>query len=255
MQTKSGKDLNPIGIGGWAVTQNDIEALKYSLNKGQNHIDTAEMYGAGESELAVGQAIQDFNREDLYIATKVWKDHVGKGQVRPAVENMLERLGTDYIDLLYIHAPWPDAPWAEAVPQINDLIDDGTVRHFGISNFTVANMEETKKLSKHAITANQMYYNCLDKSEVPPEFMDYCKQNNIQIVAYTPVARGVLNHPTLNEIAQKHKSTPAQIALAWCLAKGTLPIPKATNPKHIDENLAALDIKLSDEEIAKLDAL
>lgn len=186
MITKSGKKLFPIGIGTWNIAgtftsdpsakykgavpsrgneESEIDAIRYSISKGQNHIDCAELYGGFYTDEVVGKAIAGLEREDLYIADKLWKTSVGKGLVRPTVEKMLKKLGTDYLDMLYIHAPWPEVNWQEAIPQIDELIDTGIVRDFGVSNFTIADMEEAQKLAKHPIVANQMNYNILYKND------------------------------------------------------------------------------------------
>jgi 2,5-diketo-D-gluconate reductase B len=275
MITKSAKQLFPIGIGTWniggtfAANPNakykgaepnydkeavEIEAIRYSISKGQNHIDCAELYGAFYTDEVVGKAIAGLNREDLYIADKLWKTSVGEGLVRGTVEQMLKKLGTDYLDMLYVHAPWDEVSWQEAIPQIDELIDEGIVRDFGVSNFTVADMEQTRKIAKHPIVANQMNYNVLYKSEVNTEFCDYCRENDIQIVAYQPFKRQeVLSNEVIENIAAQHNTSPAQIALAWLISKNALPIPKAINKQHIDENVLAADIQLNQKDIADLD--
>ena len=278
MQTKSAKAIHPIGIGTWNISsisdsnnpdapykgtkpvygneEVEIEALRYSLTKGQNHLDCAEMYGAFYTDEVVGRALQGTQRSDLFIADKLWKSRVDKGLVRPTVEKMLQKLGTDYLDVLYIHKPWDDAPWQRAIPQIDKLIDEGIVRYFGVSNFTVKDMQEAQSIAKHPIAVNQMKYNVLYKDEVTDELRQYCAEHDIQIVAYQPIKRQeVLNDETVKTIATKYDATPAQVALAWLLAKGALPIPKATNKVHIDENVAAIGLRLSDEDVAALDEL
>lgn len=277
MQTKSGKSLFPIGIGTWNIAGTfnanpsakykgaepnydneaaEIEAIRYSISKGQNHIDCAELYGAFHTDEVVGKAIAELKREDLFIADKLWKTSVGKDLVRATVEQMLTKLGTDYLDMLYIHAPWEEVNWQEAIPQIDALIEEGVVRAFGVSNFTIADMQTAQKLAQHPIVANQMNYNVLYKDEVDDAFKKYCQANRIEIVAYQPVKRQeVLSNATIRTIAQAHSATPAQIALAWLIAQGTLPIPKAINKQHIDENVNALSIELTSEEISQLDRL
>jgi 2,5-diketo-D-gluconate reductase B len=278
MKTKSGLPLFPIGIGTWNISSQrpsndpmakyggtesvhgneevEIDALRYSLSQGQNHIDCAELYGAFYTDEVVGHALDGQKREDLYIADKLWKTSVGKGLVRPTVEQMLEKLGTSYLDMLYIHAPWEDAPWPEAISQIDELIDEGVVRDFGVSNFTVTHMGRALSLSKHPIVANQMNYNVLHKAEVDDAFHAFCKQHEIQIVAYQPIKRQeVLNNETITRIAKTHNATPAQVALAWLLAKDTLPIPKATQKAHIDENIHAIDVELTQSDSEELNAL
>ncbi len=275
LQTKSGKEVYPIGIGTWNISSTfeanpsekykgtrpvygneeaEIEALRYSLSKGQNHIDCAELYGAFYTDEVVGRAIAGFPREDLYIADKLWKTSVSKGQVRDTVEQMLQKLGTDYIDLLYIHAPWGGINWQEAIPQIDELIDEGIVRYFGVSNFSIEQMKEAQRLAKHPLVANQMNFNVLYKDEVDQDFRDFCKQQGIQIVAYQPIKRQeVLENKVVQAIAGNHSATPSQVALAWLIQVGALPIPKAINKDHIDENLKATGIKLSDSEMTELE--
>jgi len=278
MQTKSGKKLFPIGIGTWNVggkwNPNDptakykgaepnfdneiaeVEAIRYSISKGQNHIDCAELYGAFHTDEVVGKAISGLVRTDLYIADKLWKTSVGAGLVRPTVEKMLKKLGTNYLDMLYIHAPWADVNWQEAILQIDELIDEGVVREFGVSNFTISDMQEAQQLAKHQIVANQMNYNVLYKTEVDDNFRKYCQNNNIQIVAYQPVKRQeVLADKVIQEIAMNHSVSPAQIALAWLLSQNAIPIPKAINKLHIDENIGAVNITLSEKDLVALNIL
>ncbi len=272
LKTVSGKVVHPIGIGTWNIGSRwdmaekkvypvrgnegeEIDALRYSLSRGQNHIDGAEMYGDGYTDEIIGRAIIGAAREDLYIADKV-KQHVATGTVAPAVKAMLRKLGTDYLDMLYIHWPDPAQPWQEAIPQINDLIDAGVVRQFGVSNFNMAQMQETISASKHPIAANQMRYNVLYKDEVTSEFREFCAQYDITIVAYRPVERqAVLDNPVVLEVAKAHQATPAQVALAWLLSRDALPIPKAVTKAHIDENLGALKLKLTADDLRQLDKL
>ncbi|HSW66276.1 MAG TPA: aldo/keto reductase [Bacillota bacterium] len=275
LQTKSGKRLHPIGIGTWNVSgkfeldptakykgaqavrgneEAEIEAIRHSLKVGQNHIDCAELYGAFYTDEVVGQAIAEYTREDLFIADKLWKTSVAKGRVRPVVEQMLQKLGIKYIDLLYIHDVWDH--WQEAVLQIDELIDEGIVRYFGVSNFTIENTQEAQRLAKHPVVANQMNFNVLYKDEVGQDFRDFCKQEDIQIVAYQPIKRQeVLENKVVQAVAAAHNATPAQVALAWLIQVGALPIPKAINKAHIDENLKAAEIKLTDSEMVELEAL
>lgn len=273
LKTLSGNPIFPIGIGTWLMggdwdadakiptaiyddDQTHIDAIKYCVRKGQNHIDTAEMYGAGHTDEIVGEAIKDLAREDLFIADKLWKDSFGENETREAVQTMLKSLGTEYIDLLYIHSPFDSNEWEKSIKPINDLIDEGIIKHFGVSNFSVENMKRAKELSKHPIVANQMLYNCAYKDEVDANFVKYCKDNNILIVSYRPIDRGILlDNKTIIEIAEKHSATPAQVCIAWLLQRDAVTIPKASNIKHIDENFEASNIKLDNDDLEKLDRL
>lgn len=278
MKTKSGAQLFPIGIGTWNIGSRrksydpsvtyegtqasfsnevaEVEALRYSISKGQNHIDCAELYGAFHTDEVVGRALVDIERENLYIADKLWKSSVGKGLVRPTVERMLQKLGTDYLDMLYIHAPWFDVPWQDAIPQIDELIGEGIVRDFGVSNFTIERMQQAMSIAKHPIVANQVNFNVLHKTEVDEAFRAFCKQHEIQIVAYQPIKRQeVITNETIAKIAKVQGATPAQVALAWLLSKEALPIPKAIQKSHIDENIAATQVILTQSDVVELDAL
>lgn len=264
LKTQSGQAVFPIGIGTWGIGGrrepeygNEAEgatAIRYALDQGQNLIDGAELYGGGHTDDIIGEAIKRYKREDLYIANKVWETHFGPGEVRPAVEAVLKKLGTDYLDMLSIH--WPHEDWEQAVPQIDELIDEGLVRQFGVSNF---NLEQTKRvleLSKHPVGANQIRLNVLYKEDAPAELLKFCADNDIRVVAYRPVERAdVINNEVVQRIAAAHTASPIQVALAWLLQHEVLPIPKATQKEHIEQNVAAVQLQLTQEDMAQLDAL
>lgn len=265
-ETRSGKPVFPIGIGTWGFggtwepeygkEKEAVDYIRYSLSKGQNHIDGAQVYGGGHTDEVIGQAIDGLNREDLFITDKVWETNVATGTVRPAVEEMLKKLGTDYLDGLYIHKPWDDFPWREAIPQINQLMSEGIVLRFGVSNFNLDQVKETIELSQHPVSLSQLHYNILKKQNVEVETLTFYKEHGIQLVAYKPLERGkVLENEIVQSIAKAHNATPTQIALAWLLAQDALPIPQSPSLRFIDENIAASDLKLSPEEIDQLDKL
>lgn len=265
MQTKSGQPLHPMGIGTWGFgeyppftpgAEAEEAAIRYAISLGQNHIDTAEMYAGGGAEQIIGRAIAQADREELFIASKLWKNHVANGMVRPAVEAILGRLGTDYLDLLYIHAPWFDAPWQEAIPQIDALIDEGLVRHFGVSNFDADHLRQALDMARHPIAVNQMHYSWAHQQEVTPELCELCNATGVTIVAYMPLEKGeVVNDALLRQLAQKYDAAPAQIALAWLLAQHALPIPKALQKAHIRQNAAATEVSLASEDVLRISEL
>lgn len=264
LKTQSGQPVFPIGIGTWGIGGrrepeygNEAEgaaAIRYALDQGQNFIDGAELYGGGHTDDVIGEAIKGRDRSDLYVAGKVWETHFGPGEVRPVVETVLQKLGTDYLDMLSIH--WPHEDWEGAVPQIDELIDEGLVRQFGISNF---NLEQTKRvleLSKHPIAANQVRLSVLHKEDAPDELRTFCAENNVQVVAWMPVERAdVMDNETVKRIAAVRNASPVQVALAWLLQHDVLPIPKATQKEHIEQNVAAVQLQLTPEDMAELDAL
>lgn len=273
LETVSGKQLCPIGIGTWMMggsfdevsristpdyqsDQLEIDAIKHSLGIGQNHIDTAEMYGDGHTDEIVGRAIEGFDRSDLYIADKLWRNSLGKTETNDAVERMLKRLDTDYIDLLYIHSTFGDSSWERAIDPINELISRGVVRHFGVSNFSVEDMERASDLSDFKISANQVHFNCMHKNDADDVFLNYCEEKAIEVVAYQPVERGsLLENPVIRRVAEKHSATPAQVSIAWLVQRGRHAIPKASKIAHIDDNFEALNVALDDSDFELLDAV
>lgn len=264
--TLSGKKIHPIGIGTWGIggtweketgnEQKGIDAIKYAIKNGLNHIDSGQIYGGGYTDELIGEAIIKFNRKDLYIANKLWETNVAKGKAKLAVELMLKKLGTDYIDLLYIHKPWDDFPWREAIPQINHLIKSGIVRQFGVSNFNLAQTKEAASISNYPIAANQLHYNVIYKEEVNLEMKRFCKQNNMQIIAYRPLERAeILQNDVVNKIAMTNNVSAAQVALAWILNQNIFPIPGAMERAYTKQNILSVNIKLSDKEINQLNSL
>lgn len=265
LRTKSGRPVYPIGIGTWGFgafplvspgTEAEVAAIRHAVRLGHNHIDTAEMYGNGSAERLVGRVLAQERRRELFIASKLWKDHVAKGTVRPAVEAMLRRLDTDYLDLLYIHAPWFDAPWHDAIPQIAELIDEGVVRYIGVSNFNAEHLRQALNLARQPIAVNQLHYSCLHQREFSPELRALCLAQGIAVVAYLPLERGgVMRDETILSIARQYAVSPAQVALSWLLAHDALPIPRAMQRGHIDLNHGASTLQLSPADVQRLDFL
>lgn len=263
IRTRSGLPLHPVGVGTWTFgdapagspgTGAEVAAIRHAVRLGQNHIDTAEDYADGGAEKVVGQAIEGLRREDLFIASKLWRDHVARNTVRPTVEVMLQRLGTDYLDLLYIHHPWRHAPWQEALPQIDELIDAGLVRHLGVSNFDAGQVREASVLARHPIGAIQIRYSCSHREAATDELLRLCRANDMVVVAYRPLEQGnLVRSGTIVEIARRHEATPSQVALAWLLSKQALPIPKALRRDHVEQNAAAVDLRLSSDDVALID--
>lgn len=270
-------EIHPIGIGTWEIgggihreegiifadydnEEKEIAAIKYSVQKGQNHIDTAQMYSAGHSEEVVGKAIKGIDRKKLFIASKIWKSHARKSSVVPAVEGMLKRLQVDYLNLVYMHSPSVPEPMEEYMGGLNEAVDKGLVKYIGVSNFHLEQLKQAVSISKYSIVANQMHYNLIHKQDVPQDMKDFCKKKNIMIVAYRPIERRLLADQATNDtilaISKKYKRTPAQIALNWLISQdNVVAIPKAVNKKHIDENLGASDFELKNDDVEKLNSL
>ncbi|MCK9453023.1 MAG: aldo/keto reductase [Bacteroidales bacterium] len=264
-----------LGIGTWemggrqsADTSEDekfIKAIRFALENGIRHIDTAENYANGHTEEVVGNAIKGFEREKLLITSKVSEENLGYKNLLRSAENSLKRLQTDYLDLYLLHHPNPDVPLSETMKAINELIEKRLIRNFGLSNFPVNLVAEVMQLTNSPIITNQLEYNLFTRNngriteDVESTIIPFCHENNISITAWRPVLKGeknALQQPAILEIAEKHRATPMQIALAWLLNKPLmLAIPKMTSEKHILENIAAATIQLSEEEMQVLDKL
>lgn len=272
-----GFKVNPIGVGTWTMgggwypeakvpyadyknDSKEIEAIQYSISKGQNHIDGAELYGAGHTDELIGQAIRDFERKSLFISSKIHRTHALKEAIVPATKDILRRMNTDYLDLLYIHSPFPEIPMSEYIYGLNQAVELGLAKNIGVSNFNLDQLKEAIKLSQHPIAANQIRYNILYKTDATEELLKFCRDNDIIVVAYRPVERKLLTDNLENkevlDIANKYNKTPAQIAINWLITQDNIvTIPKASEKYHIDENLIALDFKLNSDDWQTLDRI
>ena len=234
-----------------------IAAIKHSIKNGQNHIDSAQIYGSGYTDELVGKAIAGEDRNQLYIATKFWKTHASELGVENYVNRALELYRTDHLDLLYVHAPWDRYDMADYAKGMMSCIDKGLVKELGVSNF---NIDQIKEIQKHLgvkLVANQNHYNILNHNEVSQDLLNHCKDEEIMIVAYRPVERKLLADNCDNEIvlemAKKYEATPAQIALRWLIQQeNTVAIPKSSTIEHLDENLGAMKFEISSQDMVKL---
>ena len=243
-----------IGLGTWKLrNQKCINVVKKALELGYNHLDTAEMY-LNESE--IGQSIKGFNRERLFITSKVTPEDLDYFRVIGACEQSLARLETPYLDLYLIHWPNKYLDMNNILKAFKELYDEGKIKSFGVSNFTIHHLKDTFKITKELglpVSVNQVEFHPMLYQK---ELLDFCKENNIVITSYSPLARGkVFEEPILNNIAKKYNKTAGQIALRWLLEKGTIVIPKASSETHLKENLEILNFKLNQDDIKKIDSI
>jgi len=265
-ETTPSARLPKIGFGMWKIggassadPRTDpvsLAALRAALELGYTHFDTAEMYANGHSEELLGRAIRESGtkRESLFITTKVTPSHLKYEQVLTSCENSLKRLGTDYVDLYLIHWPGDRTNYKETFRALNKLMRDGKVRHLGVSNFDLPLLRQSQSLSETPILTNQVPYSLFDRSYVRNGVLEYCRKNNIILTAYSPLDEGRLrSNKTLEAIAKARNATRFQIALAWLVAQArVIAIPMSLNPQHIKENIEAVDIELSHEEMTRL---
>ena len=255
----NGEKVPAFGQGTWHMGEDrrraveETAALRLGIELGLTLIDTAEMYGSGGAEEVVAEASSGL-REKLFIVSKVLPYNASLKGTIDACERSLKRLNTDRIDLYLLH--WRgSAPLAETLAGFERLQRDGKIRHHGVSNFDTDDMQEWVGLAGgKTVAANQILYN-LTRRGPEWELIPWCRQRQIAIMAYTPIEQGrMLRHKTLAEVAARHGATPAQVALAWLLRQdGMIVIPKASKQEHVRENRAALDVKLTAEDLAALD--
>ena len=259
-----GETVPVLGLGTWYMGEDasqfdhEVSAVRYAMDRGIQLIDTAEMYGNGGAEEVVGAAINGMNaaeRDDLFIVSKVLPSNAHYDNVIRACENSLNRMGTDHIDMYLLH--WQGAaPFQETLDAFETLKSSGKIRHFGVSNFDSADMAEWLRCDGGKATAtNQILYN-LSRRGVEWDLLPNCKKIGVPVMAYSPLEQGRLQgDPVLAQIAECHGVTELQIALAWVVAQpNVMAIPKAVNPQHIDQNIAALEITLDAQDHALLDA-
>jgi diketogulonate reductase-like aldo/keto reductase len=253
-----------LGLGTWYMGERDSEfdhevaAIRYAMERGIRLIDTAEMYGSGGAEEVVGEAINSADappRDDLFIVSKVLPSNAHYDGVIRACDDSLRRMRTDYIDLYLLH--WRgSAPFSETIEAFQTLQQSGKIKFFGVSNFDSPDLNEwCDTEGGDALVCNQILYN-LSRRGPEWDVIPNCTRRDVPVMAYSPLEQGrLMGDPALTQLAEKHGVNDLQIALAWVLAQdNVIAIPKSVQPKHIDQNIAALDIKLDAEDMAILDA-
>jgi diketogulonate reductase-like aldo/keto reductase len=255
-----GESVPAFGQGTWHMGEtttgfaDEAAALKLGIDLGVTLIDTAEMYGNGVAEEIVAEAAKG-RRDKLFIVSKVLPYNASQRGAIDACERSLKRLKTDHIDLYLLH--WRGSyPFAETLAAFDKLKQQGKIRHHGVSNFDRRDMEEwVKTAGGGTVASNQILYN-LARRGPEWEVIPWCRQRSISIMAYSPIEQGrMLGHKGLADIASRHNgATPAQVALAWLLRRdGMIVIPKAGNKEHVRENVGALDLQLTDQDLTDLD--
>ncbi len=254
-----------MGLGGYFNRDNssDVEALstlRLAFDQGRNLADTAEVYADGHSEELVGQAIEG-RRDKIYVATKVSPEHLDQANLIRSAEGSLKRLKTDYIDLYQIHWPNPKISMEETLGAMETLVRTGKVRHIGLSNFSLKEIQEARKsLETEVIASVQAEYNLFDRS-IESALLPYCQEHGIAVIAYSPLDQGHIcggphRRSQLAPIAAHYGCTVAQLALAWLIRRpSVIAIPKASNPEHVIANATAGEFELSPEDADAIDRI
>ena len=259
LKLPGGEIVPRLGQGTWRMGETprlrdaEIAALRLGLDLGMTLIDTAELYGDGEAERIVAEAIKG-RRDEVFIVSKVLPQNASRAGTVAACERSLKRLNTDRIDLYLLH--WRGRyKLKDTLAAFQSLVKDGLIKAWGVSNFDVGDMEELAALpGGTAVATNQVLYN-LARRGIEADLLLWCSSRHIPIMAYSPVEQGrILRDRALARIAERYRATPAQIALAWLLRQDDMMvIPKATSLDHVRENRAALDLELSKADLAELD--
>ena len=248
------RQVPALGFGTWALTGATCRHMVESaLEIGYRHVDTAQAY---DNEAEVGRAIAHARipRSDIFLTTKVWRESLRAAQVISSFAQSLERLGTDYVDLLLIHWPHAEIPVRETLDAMARLKAEGKVKAIGVSNFTVRQMQEAVAHLGREIVCNQIEYHLLLSQR---RVLDFARAHGIAAVAYCPLARGrLMQNPAVLKVAAKHGKTANQVALRWLLEQpGVSAIPRTSSPAHASENFAIFDFKLDAVDRRTLDVL
>ena len=258
--------LPTLGLGTWRMGENprhraaEVAAVRLAIELGYRLIDTAEMYGEGGAESVVGEAVAqalragDVTREALCIVSKVYPHHADRRGVPQACGRSLARLGLDRIDVYLLH--WRgDVPLAETVDAFERLVDVGCIARWGVSNFDLSDMAELVSVAGgRGCATNQVYFS-LGERGAAYSLLPWLRERGLPLMAYSPIDQGVLAQAeVLRAVGARHGASAAQVALAWVLAQpGVVAIPKAVDPQHLRENLAARDLELDADDLVRLD--
>ncbi|MCZ1263302.1 Aldo/keto reductase [Paenibacillus sp. ov031] len=263
IQLPDGTTLPAIGQGTWYMGEKqssrreEVQALRYGIERGMTVIDTAEMYAEGGAEEVTGEAIKDC-RDDVFLVSKVYPHHADRKQMITACERSLSRLGTDRLDLYLLH--WRGGvPLEETVEALEQLKQSGKILRWGVSNLDTEDMQELWNIpaGQHC-AVNQVLYHAASRG-IEYELLPWLRERRIPVMAYCPLAQGgrlrkeLLEHSVIREIAKDRGVSPSQIALSWVIRDGDiLAIPKAVQLNHVAENAAAMDVILTQDEVVRL---
>jgi diketogulonate reductase-like aldo/keto reductase len=260
---RDGTNVTALGQGSAGLGQGrhpaaaEAEALRTGIALGMNLIDTAELYGGGRSETAIGKVISG-QRDRVFLVSKVWPDHVAGDGIARACDGSLARLGTDHLDLYLLHWPAPGAGLSSIVAGFESLRAAGKIRGWGVSNFTVSDMEDLFRVPNgNRCATNQVPYN-LGNRTIERDLLPWCAQHGMPVMAYSPLGgsgANLLRDPTLARIGAAHKCSAAAVALAWTIRSGrVIAIPESGSAEHVKENAVALSLTLTPDDLQALDA-
>jgi len=247
------------GAGSYSWNDTHIKTLREGIDFGMNFIDTAENYDDGMSEEIIGRAIKDI-RKKVIIGTKFSSENSSYKDILTSVEGSLKRLNTDYIDLYQLHWPNPEVPFDETIKAMKQLVKWGKVRYIGVSNLYLKNLKIIcSELGSGNLSSLQIEYNLFDRTIEEDGTLNFCEDNNILVIAFSPLSTGGIMYgekqrEALYAIAKKYHRSPAQIILRWLTSKSNVvTIPKAMQLQHLRENAASIDFDIFDNDIEFID--
>jgi 2,5-diketo-D-gluconate reductase B len=248
-----GAHIPVIGLGTWDLRgRTCTRMVELALRLGYRHIDTAEMYD-NEREVGEGLRASGVSRDDVFITTKVWPDHLAPADLERATKESLARLRISNVDLLLIHWPSPRIPLVDTMAALCRMRLAGFTRHIGVSNFTVPLIEAAVRLATEPLVTNQIeWHPYLDQSKV----VAACRRHGIGVTAYSPIARGRAgNDAKLRRIGLHHRKTPGQVSLRFLVQEGAVVIPRTSKRERLEENMAIFDFELDPAEMDEIRGL
>ena len=246
----NGARIPAIGLGTWELRGRTCARLvEQALKLGYRHVDTAQIY---ENERDVGEGLRasGVKRDDMFVTTKIWTTHFAPNDLERSTKDSLAKLRLSEVDLLLLHWPNPQVPLTETLGALAHVKKLGMSRHIGVSNFTVALIEEATAVCPEPLVCDQVeYHPYLDQTKV----RDACARHGLAVVAYSPVAKGrIKNDETLARIGQAHGKSAAQVCLRWLVQQNVSVIPRTSRIERLSENIDIFDFELSDEEMRQI---
>jgi diketogulonate reductase-like aldo/keto reductase len=246
----NGARIPAIGLGTWDLRgRTCIQMVEQALRLGYRHFDTAEMYD-NEREVGEGLRACGVPRQDVFITTKVWQDHLAPREFERATKASLAKLRLSEVDLLLIHWPNPRIPLADTMGALCRMKREGLTRHIGVSNFTVTLVAQAVKLSTEPLVTNQIeWHPYIDQSAV----VEASRRHGLSVTAYSPIARGrAVNDDTLQAIGLRHRKSAGQVCLRFLIQEGAIVIPRTSRPERLAENMAIFDFELAPAEMDEI---
>ncbi|WP_010612655.1 aldo/keto reductase [Halococcus hamelinensis] len=247
----SGDEMPMVGVGTWDIDGETVqESVRAGLDGVYTHVDTAEGY---RNESEIGDVLAEYDREDLFLTSKVLPSNLDYDSVIESCEESLDRLGTDYLDLYLIHWPNPAISLRETLNAMETLHDEGKIENVGVSNFSAYQLSNALHIADVPIALNQVEFHPWFQR---PDLVEYCRENDVVVEAAAPLARtDILGDDTVEDIAENYDKTPAQVVLRWAVEEDVVVIPKSTSADHIESNGRLFDWELDSDDHERLNEI